>query len=497
MQLFLKFGAQCLICLLLLPNEIASFTFPQGMLHSVWRKKEFPFQTIRPSMKISRGIQSLRCQDEMEYIPIEVFSDRTESLVKTVASWWKHHEMHRSMVQANDVQVLYDKRLGDGTYGEVFLARIQTETEGEILGVAKRAKDGFKDSEEPAGIEKVRGLEDEEQRDLAKEYLQVEAYVNDLVSENCPEVAAPYLGKMYKGGKHWLIWKFLQGETLEDILIRCDEIYSLRPLASALGIDDFEDRSLISLRKLVNTVATQLLHCCWKLEKAGVAHRDIKPFNIMVTNSRLLLIDFGSAAAMGVRERVGYDYNKSPCDPRYAPPEQFIDEQEWAKYDVYCVGLILVRILFPPLWDGQHFDEFSDSYHAAKYDLDAWLTRIILADSALGKGYEKPRWKFPILRSKEEERDQEYVALAEMSCNFPDDGSLLNMCSIKEGLEVLNVKDGGVCWETLRQILAKKPSKRMSSGVALDRVMHAGQKGGQGVKGVLEKIIRNAQKENS
>lgn len=65
---------------------------------------------------------------------------------------------------------------------------------------------------------------------------------------------------------------------------------------------------------------------------------------------------------------------------------------------------------------------------------------------ALGKGYEKPRWKFPILRSREEERDevglacclqppsrglQEYVALAEMSCNFPDDGSLLNMCSIK------------------------------------------------------------------
>eukprot|EP00960_Hanusia_phi_P042326 755437-Hanusia_phi.AAC.2 len=230
------------------------------MLHSVGRKKEFPFQTIRPSMKISRGIQ------------------RTESLVKTVASWWKHHEMHRSM--ANDVQVLYDKRLGDGTYGEV----------------AKRAKDGFKDSEEPAGIEKVRGLEDEEQRDLAKgvlfskklasifqpslqfvpgyetsamffsrfcvchdwsflEYLQVEAYVNDLVSENCPEVnqsakresalirfqvAAPYLGKMHKGGK------FLQGETLEDILIRCDEIY--RYLTKYGGNDgDGTDHGNVSL----------------------------------------------------------------------------------------------------------------------------------------------------------------------------------------------------------------------------------------------------------
>ena len=75
-----------------------------------------------------------------------------------------------------------------------------------------------------------------------------------------------------------------------------------------------------------------------------MAHRDIKPFNIFVSNGEIRLIDFGSAAAMGIRERVGYDYNKSPCDPRYAPPEQFIDEADWAKYDVYCVGLILVCI---------------------------------------------------------------------------------------------------------------------------------------------------------
>ena len=39
-------------------------------------------------------------------------------------------------------------------------------------------------------------------------------------------------------------------------------------------------------------------------------------------------------------------------------------------------------------------------------------------------------------------RDQTYVDLAEQSCNFPDDGSLLNMCSIKEGLEVLNMQQG-------------------------------------------------------
>ena len=39
-----------------------------------------------------------------------------------------------------------------------------------------------------------------------------------------------------------------------------------------------------------------------------------------------------------------YDWQKSPCDPRYAPPEQFIDDVHWAKYDLYCVGLILVSM---------------------------------------------------------------------------------------------------------------------------------------------------------
>ena len=34
--------------------------------------------------------------------------------------------------------------------------------------------------------------------------------------------------------------------------------------------------------------------------------------------------------------------------------------QEWAKYDVYGVGLVLVRILFQPLWDGEGWVEFRD-----------------------------------------------------------------------------------------------------------------------------------------
>lgn len=132
---------------------------------------------------------------------------------------------------------------------------------------------------------------------------------------------------------------------------------------------------------------------------------------------RVVLIDFGSAAAMGISGRVGYDWSASPCDPRYplhsalhrrlaliaigaqsfailgtlspqlhtvdwrwvrlecnplrhacyshnpsrndgntetslnpetlnpryAPPEKFIDEGQWTKFDLFSIGLILVR----------------------------------------------------------------------------------------------------------------------------------------------------------
>eukprot|EP00961_Rhodomonas_salina_P105570 1421268-Rhodomonas_salina.2 len=63
----------------------------------------------------------------------------------------------------------------------------------------------------------------------------------------------------------------------------------------------------------------------------------------------MLLIDFGSAAVMGDFPMIGYNYSEAPCDIKYCPPERFIDELEWTKYDIYCVALILLRVLMPPL----------------------------------------------------------------------------------------------------------------------------------------------------
>ncbi len=169
---------------------------------------------------------------------------------------------------------------------------------------------------------------------------------------------------------------------------------------------------------------------------------------MLCSGGRLVLIDFGSAAVMGDKERKGYDWHKSPCDPRYAPPEQFIDEDEWSKYDLYCVGLILVRVLFPPLWSGDNFDEFADSYHDAEYDLDKWLRRIIMSDSAFErKTFTVSEEISTVIKDR---LDAKYLDLAEESCLVQFGGSRLNMCSMKPGLVVLNKKGLGICWNTLR-----------------------------------------------
>jgi len=378
-------------------------------------------------------------------------------------------------IEAEHLVIDREDLIGDGTYGEVYGGLL---TGGEHEGtkvVCKRAKDWggargshtLSEEEMEARIAQFQQLStgDRENAELAYRYLEIEAFMNDLVMNTCPDAAAPYLGVSIVEGTRWLVWEHVGEGTLEEKLVECDLAGSLQPLAQAIGLGGFVDGDVKSLSRLVNRLATMLLRCCFCLEKNGIAHRDVKPYNLLLRDGRLVMIDFGSAAAMGEAERTGYDWHKSPCDPRYAPPEQFIDEVEWAKYDLYCVGLILVRVLFPPLWCGEHFDEFADSFHSAQYDLDTWLRRLISEDNELSRQLRLDAQESRMRGDEELEfLETEYVALAEESCVLHPEARRLNMCSIKEGLEVLNLKDsGGICWDTLRSMIALEPASRLST----------------------------------
>ncbi|KAJ1493795.1 kinase-like domain-containing protein [Baffinella frigidus] len=413
-------------------------------------------------------------------------------------SWNKLREEHL-LLESSSLEVHYkDGLLGSGAFGQVYEGVVRGGAHTGQRVVAKRAKDGAIDLEDPdheqqAEEDIVRGDEDDldlkrrlliaEMRKQSFHYLQMEALMNDLVMKLCPSVAAHYLGQCRRNNTHWLVWEYAGDNTLQSLLEEAVREGSLRPVAEALGVEGFLDHDVASLQTLVNAVALDLLEICVALEAAGVAHRDLKPDNMVVdpVDKRLRLIDFGSAAAMGLEKRVGYDCRAAPCDPLWAPPEEYIDEKEWAKYDVYGVGLVLVRILFQPLWGGEDWIEFRDGYEAAHHNLDAWLARTIARDRTIKGAVRKEttRWLRALtwvwFGSQDlTARDQEYVDLAGASCeNVVAGEKRLNMCNMQLGLQVLNIKKGGICWDTLRQLLSRDPKKRMSAEQALSRVHHA------------------------
>jgi serine/threonine protein kinase len=89
----------------------------------------------------------------------------------------------------------------------------------------------------------------------------------------------------------------------------------------------------------------QTLHGLACLHHAGVVHRDIKPFNILITDQDTVKIgDFGLSKLRG--ERVGSPRNLKIGSPFYAPPEQETDPDHVDfSADLYAVAVMLYRML--------------------------------------------------------------------------------------------------------------------------------------------------------
>ena len=148
--------------------------------------------------------------------------------------------------------------------------------------------------------------------------------------------------------------------------------------------------TLAVCRRLID--ALQFLH-----EHSKHAHRDIKPQNIIVSESdaRLKYIDFGAAADLLVG--INYTPDEYLLDPRYAAPERYIMSQSTPKapsapfaaflspvlwmmnqpdrFDMYSIGLIFMQMVFAPLRKENTFAQFSRTMQKLNYDVGAWKVR--------------------------------------------------------------------------------------------------------------------------
>jgi len=367
-------------------------------------------------------------------------------------------------LEMDQIDIHFDNCLGSGTYGDVYEATITGGRDKGMSAVVKRAKEGHVVQQQDLmqGAIKDGFFEGgSDQAAMSESMLAVESFMGRKTTEACPQFVPRFLGEMEAEGSRWLAWERVEGNSLEDLFEEASAAASLKPVADALGLFDFEDESAESLASLAEEVARQLFEGVWSLERAGIAHRDIKPENILVAGQRLVLIDFGSAACMGEYPHIGYDYNVAPCDANYCPPERFIDEAEWNKYDVYSCAMVLMRLLMPPLRGDSEFRKFRDTLFAVDDDLDTWFSATILTDTAVQAIRAQP--PFGLTPAA---RIHEYERIATLSCALEEGEGEGAMCPLKDGLTVLKHRSG-LHYETLRALLAHEPSHRPTAQQAL------------------------------
>jgi TolB-like protein len=86
-------------------------------------------------------------------------------------------------------------------------------------------------------------------------------------------------------------------------------------------------------------IATEVARGLAHAHGQGVLHRDLKPANVFVTTrGQVKILDFGMAHAFGRRRLSG-------GTPAYMAPEQWADDPEDERTDVFALGVMLYRML--------------------------------------------------------------------------------------------------------------------------------------------------------
>jgi len=138
------------------------------------------------------------------------------------------------------------------------------------------------------------------------------------------------------------IWNFDEAEGKPFYLMD----YYFNNLATMIGETRRTDQPsrIIKLDKAIH-FTRQILSGLACLHHAGIVHRDIKPFNVLLTDQETIKIcDFGLSKLRG--ETVSAPSNLKVGSPWYASPEQE-DEPEKvdSRADLYSTGVTLYRML--------------------------------------------------------------------------------------------------------------------------------------------------------
>lgn len=210
------------------------------------------------------------------------------------------------------------EKLGDGGQGSVWLG-VKHDIDGRQVKAAIKTLNG--DALKDHGRRQMLSHEYEMIRSLNSPYLA--RYIDSGVEVFGSENALPV---------QWLALEYVAGQSLQEE-IRQDGV--------------LDESSWLEL-------AHDTLAGLAAMHSKGLVHSDIKPANIMRSSRKSILVDFGGASIVGIRDRG--DQGGGVATFAYAAPEQIdgaVDAKDYGyEIDIFSLGMTLVYAAagVPP-WD--------------------------------------------------------------------------------------------------------------------------------------------------
>ena len=354
-----------------------------------------------------------------------------------------------------DVEVA--RQIGEGSFGVVYQGKIDARRAGDV--VLKRPK-----------------LTVEEPRS----FREVEAWMNDRVTRDARGSCADFLGSfrvtpdesylnqsegvIAKEGL-WLVWKFEGDRTLAQYMAQPDYPAGI---AKALLNRDGSSRGDPAVElEVTQAVMRQLFKNLASVHRAGLVHRDIKPHNLVLTNTdvtgerepRFKIIDLGACACF--RTGMNFAPDETIMDPKYAPPEEFLIPSDdapdirklfgpvalaagsaaWVqhkpdRFDMYSAGVVMMQLALPSLRTNSGLITFNRSLKRCGYDLFLWRdlnrgqlsrSKTAVLDAGDGAGWDLAR---ALLRPRS--YDEDAWAAAQVSAERTSSKSSKNSFSPDE-----------------------------------------------------------------
>jgi serine/threonine protein kinase len=176
------------------------------------------------------------------------------------------------------------------------------------------------------------------------DFKSVQREVSVLVKINHPNVVRVFDADQTQTGQWYLVTEFIDGEPASDYVDGSKWLGAEQ--AVGVGLDllraleaTHPDEARIAQLKALNELSQEEFEELQELQAHGVVHRDVKPHNIMLTESGAILIDFNIASP------AGSSADTQASTPPYRAPDAAHPTTWTVAVDLFAAGVTLYELL--------------------------------------------------------------------------------------------------------------------------------------------------------